>query len=236
MTDKHERDPAEILVEGEGLPGAADILPVNDDEGNIRQAFVAAVEAAIESGDEPRLLALAGPLHEADLASLIEALPADLRSRLVELMGADFDFAALTELDANIRDEILQELPTRTVAEGMRDLEADDALVLLEDFDQAEQAEILDALPADRPCRAASARSNMPESSAGPAHADDARHRAAVLDGGADDRFSARCRCRRLCRSPSSRSSSSIRRIGCSAMSFSTGCCARRGTERLGES
>jgi magnesium transporter len=126
----------------------AALLPVTDEEGRIRAPLVAAIEAALATNDEARLHELTGSLHEADLASLIEALPAEGRLKLVELLGADFDFAALTELDTNIRDEILQELPPEAVAEGMRDLEADDALVLLEDFDQAEQAEILDALPA----------------------------------------------------------------------------------------
>jgi magnesium transporter len=109
--------------------------------------FVEAVAAAVESENAERVRELAGDLHETDLAALIEALSPDDRPKLIEIMGADFDFAALTEVDVNIRDEILEELPTSTVAEGMRDLEADDALVLLEDLDEQEQQEILEALP-----------------------------------------------------------------------------------------
>ncbi|HEY5225519.1 MAG TPA: magnesium transporter [Methylovirgula sp.] len=144
----HEPEHAEALVRQSGAPESADRLPVNDEEGNIRPQFVAAVAAEIAAADEARLRHLAGDLHEADLASLLEALPPDKRPKLVELLGPDFDFAALIELDANIRDEIWQELSTRTLAEGMRELEADDALILLEDLDKEEQAEILDAMPA----------------------------------------------------------------------------------------
>ncbi|MHB8883884.1 MAG: magnesium transporter [Methylovirgula sp.] len=167
MTDPERAPPpGEILLAEQEKLLEADILPVNDDEGRIRPQFVAAVEAAITRNDETRLRELAGALHEADLASLIEALPQDMRPRLVELMGPDFDFAALTELDANLRDEIFQELSTRTVIAGMRDLESDDALALLKDFDAAEQAEILNALPAVE--RAALRRSlEYPENSAG---------------------------------------------------------------------
>lgn len=141
-------DPAEDPFDGANHRKADDVLPATDAEGVIRPPFVAAVGAAIAANDAARLRALAGPLHEADLASLVEALPHEARPKLVALMGPDFDFAALTELDVNLRDEIFHELPTRTVAEGMRELEADDALVLLEDFDKEGQAEILDALPA----------------------------------------------------------------------------------------
>ncbi len=149
MTDPERAPyPGETLLAGPEKPEEADILPVNDEEGRIRPQFVTAVEAAITNNDAASLRELAAPLHEADLATLIEALPQEFRPKLVELMGPDFDFAALTELDVNLRDEIFQEMSTRTVAEGMRELETDDAVILLEDFDKDEQAEILQALPA----------------------------------------------------------------------------------------
>ncbi|TAL79337.1 MAG: magnesium transporter, partial [Beijerinckiaceae bacterium] len=149
MTDpRHEPDPAEALVEDSEAPAKEELSPINDEEGNIRPQFVAAVEAAIEAENQEELRQLAGDLHEADLASLLEALPPELRPKLIALLGRDFDFAALIELDARIRDEICQELPTQVLAEGMSALEADDALILLEDLDKHEQAEILEALPA----------------------------------------------------------------------------------------
>jgi magnesium transporter len=81
-------------------------------------------------------------------------------------MGQDFDFAALTEIDDTIREEILEELPTETVAEGVRELDSDDAVAILEDLPKDEQDEILEQLPA--PERVALARSlDYPENSAG---------------------------------------------------------------------
>lgn len=149
MTDpRHEPDPAEDLAAASEALDKQEVSAVNDEEGNIRPQFVATVEAAIETENQDELRQLAGDLHEADLASLLEALPPELRPKLVELLGPDFDFAALIELDARIRDEICQELPTQVLAEGMSELEADDALILLEDFDKHERAEILEALPA----------------------------------------------------------------------------------------
>jgi hypothetical protein len=48
-------------------------------------------------------------------------------------MGADFDFTALTQVDDNVREEILEELPPETVAEGVRELDSDDAVAILPD-------------------------------------------------------------------------------------------------------
>ena len=81
-------------------------------------------------------------------------------------MGADFDFTALTEVDDTVREEILEELPTETVAEGVRDLDSDDAVAILEDLPKDEQTEILEQLPASE--RVTLARSlDYPEYSAG---------------------------------------------------------------------
>jgi magnesium transporter len=89
-----------------------------------------------------------------------------LRPRLVKLMGQDFDFSALTEVDAAVRDRILEELPAETVAEGVRELDSDDAVAILADLPKDEQAEILEQLPP--PERGALARSLLyPENSAG---------------------------------------------------------------------
>jgi magnesium transporter len=124
------------------------------------------VAAAIEAGDAAQLRELVGDLHQADVGDLIEALDSELRPRLIELMGDDFDFSALTEVDDTVREEILEELATETVAEGVRDLDSDDAVTILEDLPKDEQAEILRQFPVSE--RAALTRSlDLPEGSAG---------------------------------------------------------------------
>ena len=136
------------------------------EDGTVRADYVERVVHAIEAGDVERLRELAGDLHEADLGALIEAIEPDERPRLVELLGLHFDFAALTEVDDAVREEILDELPPKTVAEGVRDLESDDAVTILESLPQEDQAEILRELPALE--RVALTRSlNYPEYSAG---------------------------------------------------------------------
>lgn len=123
------------------------LLRLRDEEGQVSNEFLEAISRAVETADVPQVRALAGDLHEADLGDLIEALPAEQRAQLVELLGADFDFTALTEVDDTVREEILEELPNELVAEGVRDLESDDAVRILEDLPEEDKAEILDQLP-----------------------------------------------------------------------------------------
>jgi len=140
-------------------------LPRNKD-GSIRKTFVKSVARRIEAGDASGLRGLVGDLHGADMGALIEALEPEQRPRLVSLLGIDFDFTALTEVDDAVRDEILDELPPQAVAKGVSELESDDAVAILEDLPKEEQAEILEQLP--QPDRATLARSlDYPEESAG---------------------------------------------------------------------
>ncbi len=140
--------------------------PLRDEEGAIRADYVEAVEQAIAAGDSEALRERVGDLHEADTGDLIEALDPELRPKLIRLMGAHFDFTALTEVDDTVREEILEELPPETVAEGVRDLDSNDAVYILEDLTKEDQAEILEQLPP--PERVALAkRLDYPDSSAG---------------------------------------------------------------------
>ena len=140
--------------------------PMRDDDGAINAKFVAQVARAIDAADVAKLRLLVGDLHESDVGAVLEALEADKRPRLVELLGIHFDFTALTEVDDAVREEILEELLPRTVAEGVRDIETDDAVAILEDMPHEDRAEVLKELPASE--RHALSRSlDYPEDSAG---------------------------------------------------------------------
>src|SRR5215510_9910321 len=132
----------------------------------VREDFVERVQQAITTEDSAALRELLGDLHQADVGDLIEALEPELRPRLVRLMGQDFDFTALTEVEDTVREQILAELPPEAVAEGVRKLDPDDAVAILADLPKDEQTEILEQLPPLE--RVALARSLLyPENSAG---------------------------------------------------------------------
>jgi len=141
-------------------------VALRDEDGAVRADFVERVAQAITTGNSAALRELVGELHQADVGDLIEALDPELRSQLVKLMGHDFDFSALTEVDDTVREEILEELPAEAVADGVRELDSDDAVAILADLPKDEQTEILEQLPP--PERVALARSLLyPENSAG---------------------------------------------------------------------
>ncbi len=141
-------------------------LSIRDGGGALPPALIEAVRAAIAGSDRIRLNALAGDLHEADLGDLVEALDHDERPRLVALMGRDFDFTALTEVDDTVREDILEEIPNAAIAEGVKELDSDDAVTILEGLAEADQEEVLANLPADERS-AVSAALDYPENSAG---------------------------------------------------------------------
>lgn len=144
----------------------AETLNLRDENGEIDPRFVESVTNAITASDSERLLHLVEDFHESELGDLLEALQAENRPRLIELLGSAFDFTALTEVDDAVREEILEELETATVAEGVRDLDSDDAITILESLPEDEKAEVLDQLPAIE--RVALQRSlDYPEDSAG---------------------------------------------------------------------
>ena len=154
------------MVDDKDMAVTLPAVAPRDDDGNLRPDYVEEVVKALEAGDAGALRELVGELHEADAGAVLEALDPELRPRLIALMGADFDFTALTQVDDTVRDEILEELPPETVAEGVRDLDSDDAVAILEDLTEEDQAEILEQLPAVE--RIALKRSlDYPEQSAG---------------------------------------------------------------------
>jgi len=121
--------------------------PVRDEEGRVSHDFLALVRAAIETENAAALIGLAGDLHEADVADLIESLPEDEWVPFVRLLGEEFDYAALTELDESMRLAILDGLPKDSLAEGIGELDSDDAVYILEDMEPEDQAAILEQLP-----------------------------------------------------------------------------------------
>ncbi len=106
------------------------------------------VLASVEAADQARLTALLEPLHEADIADLLEQITRDERRELIELWGVELDGATLSELEEGVRDEIIAELPDHILAAAVQDLESDDVVYLTEDLDEPQQERILRFLDA----------------------------------------------------------------------------------------
>ena len=132
----------------ESMPGTSpEHSDVYDEDGVLRAPFLARIGAGIADRDTIALKREVGDLHQSELGDLLEALLPEQRRALVDLLGRDFDFSALTEVDEAIRLDIVDNLPNDQIAQAVQELDSDDAVYILEDLDQQDQDEILAQLP-----------------------------------------------------------------------------------------
>ena len=144
-----------------------EIIPsMLDEDDNLTRKFVDRVLAALDAGDDAYINALVAPLHDADVADLFEATPSDLRGRLAIAMGDQLTADVLSEVNDYVREDIIDALPANVLAEFTGQLETDDAVAIIEDLEEPEQAAILAGLdPEDR--AAIEDALSYPEESAG---------------------------------------------------------------------
>ena len=140
MDEQHDTTPVDETAE---TPDTG----IYGEDGVILASFLAHVGAAIADRDILVLKQDVGDLHQSELGDLLEALLPEQRRALVELLGKDFDFSSLTEVDEAIRLDIVDNLPNEQIAQAVQELDSDDAVYILEDLDQEDQDEILAQLP-----------------------------------------------------------------------------------------
>ena len=140
MSDPHEQA-NETAMAGQAPEG------IYNEEGSIDASFLSHVANAIAERDTETLLRDVSHLHQSEIGDLLEALQSEQRRDLINLMGATFDFTALTEVDDSIRHDIIEALPNDQIAQAVQQLDSDDAVYILEDLDPEDQNEILAQLP-----------------------------------------------------------------------------------------
>ena len=122
-------------------------ISIYDEDGYLAEDFLDRIKEAIEADEEAFLRQAITPLHESELGDVLRNLGHDERQSLVRLMGDEFDYTSLTEVDEAIRLSIVDAMPNEQVAEALRELDSDDAVYILEDMDEDDRKEILAKLP-----------------------------------------------------------------------------------------
>ena len=102
-----------------------------DDEYALDNRIVAQVLQAVEDGDHDRLL---------------EQVDSGQRRELVLLSGELIDGEVLSEIDEDIREDVIDVLPQKQLAEAVRELESDDVVDIIEDLGEPQQEAVLEAL------------------------------------------------------------------------------------------
>ena len=107
----------------------------------------AAVIAALAEGKTQRVRALVAPLHPADQADLVERLNTAQRRRLFVMIGPVLDPETLAFIDEDLLEEALGIIGAEGVARALPELDSDDVVDILQEFEPEERDEILAAMP-----------------------------------------------------------------------------------------
>lgn len=113
----------------------------------VSQDTIRSLEEALQNQQVKRIQRLLKPLHAADIAVVIEYLSPSLRFQLLEILRSRFDPEILYHLDETVREEVIEKLGVRAVAQAIKGLESDEAVSLLQDLDEEEQQAILAFIP-----------------------------------------------------------------------------------------
>ena len=109
--------------------------------------FINVFNKKIKENDTDFLNKTLKELHPADSADIIENLPPENRSKLIELEGFNIDPEIFTELNESIQTEIFILLSTESIANILKRLESDNALKIIENLDETKKDKVLNKLP-----------------------------------------------------------------------------------------
>ncbi len=119
-----------------------------DEAFGITDRLVSDVLDAVGRGDGAFLSEVLDPMHPADVAHLLEQIDARDRRALLTTWPGGLEGDILSELDEELREEVIAQLAPSELADAVRDLESDDVVDLVEYLDDAQQEAVLDALDA----------------------------------------------------------------------------------------
>src|SRR4051812_27858353 len=137
-----------------------------DADDRLKPEFVSDVMERVEAGDAAGARAMIEPLHPADVADLFELVDSDDRRALATALADRLDGDVLAEMNEHVREELIDALDPRQVAQIAGEMETDDAVAIIEDMEEDEQRAVLRELdPDDR--AAIEEALTYPEESAG---------------------------------------------------------------------
>jgi magnesium transporter len=160
-----ESDPEAPAIAAPPAPAPAPDTRLDEDD-RLKPAFVREVMARVEAGDAGGARAMVEPLHPADVADLFELIDSDDRRQLATALAELLDADVLVEMNDHVREELVDALDPRRVADLAGEMETDDAVAMIEDLEEDEQRAVLRELdPDDR--AAIEEALTYPEESAG---------------------------------------------------------------------
>ena len=120
----------------------------------------------LENYQNNKIFSYLKEMHNADIADLIQNLDPVLRLSLINIISNKFDPEILTYLNDSLRDEIVETLDIKQLANNAKELDIDDAVDLVEDLEKEDQNIFLENLAAEERTLIEEGL-NYPEDSAG---------------------------------------------------------------------
>lgn len=101
------------------------------------------IEILIENKDDQKLLSLFEDVHYADIAEVIGELNFLEATYIIKLLDSDKTSDILTELDEDLREEILKNLSAKEIAEELIELDTDDAADIIAELPEERKQEVI---------------------------------------------------------------------------------------------
>jgi magnesium transporter len=109
----------------------------------ITTEFIDEVKASILSGNDSFLNEKVAVIEPADIAVIMEQLTEDEGRYLFKLLPKEISTDTLTELDEDIREELLETLTTSEIAAHVDEMDSDDAADLVSELPETKQEEVI---------------------------------------------------------------------------------------------
>jgi len=139
------------------------IIKKNDDNSN---KSIRLVTDYLENYKYDKILSFLKDFHNADIAEILQNLDPVLRLSLLNIMDKNFDPEILTYLNDSLREEIIETLDIKQLANNAKSLDIDDAVDLAEDLEEKNQNIFLENLDKEERTLVKEGL-NYPEDSAG---------------------------------------------------------------------
>jgi magnesium transporter len=101
------------------------------------------IEESIARKDDETLLSLLKDIHYADIAEIVHELTLDQATYLIKLLDSDKTSDVLTELDEEVREQILGKLSPQEIAEELLALDTDDAADIIAELPERRKEEVI---------------------------------------------------------------------------------------------
>ena len=109
----------------------------------LTEEFLAKVRLLIEAINEDELLTLFEELHYADIAEIINELETPEAIYLIRLLDSERTGDVLTELDEDLREDILAQLSAAEIATELSEIDTDDAVDIITELSEDLAKEVI---------------------------------------------------------------------------------------------